>query len=68
MRSGSLDQAALDTIRLPAAELSEYRLVPQAELDDYLPAHMASRVRVAIRAREEGSTLYLVDRRALDGS
>lgn len=65
---GSLDQATLDRIRLPPDELSEYRLVPRAELDDYLPAHMARRVRVAIRAREEGSTLYLVDGRELDGS
>lgn len=65
---GTLDAATLDRIRLPADELSEYRLVPRAELDDYLPAHMARRVRVAIRAREEGSTRYLVDGRELDGS
>ena len=64
----SLDQATLDMIRLPADELSEYRLVTPAELDHYLPAHMARRVREAIRAREEGSTLYLVDGHALDGS
>ncbi|MDQ3553481.1 MAG: GNAT family N-acetyltransferase [Chloroflexota bacterium] len=65
---GTLDAATIHTIRLPADELSEYRLVPPAELDDYLPVHMARRVREAIRAREEGSTLYLVDGHALDGS
>ncbi len=65
---GTLDAATIDTIRLPANELSEYRLVPRAELDDYLPAHMARRVRQAIRARKEGSTLYLVDGHALDSS
>jgi hypothetical protein len=38
-----------------------------AFFDEY-GERMARRVREAIRAREEGSTLYLVDGHALDGS
>lgn len=57
---GTLDEATLGRIRLPTEELSEYRLVYSDQLDEYLPEHMARRVREAIRARHEGSTLYLV--------
>ena len=65
---GILDEATLATIRLPADELSEHRLVNPEELDDYLPAHMARRVREAIGARDEGPPLYLVDGRMVNGS
>lgn len=65
---GTLDEAAFDRVRLPADELSEYRLVDPGQLDDCLPEHMARRVRAALRARHEGSTLYLVDGRTLDRS
>jgi 8-oxo-dGTP pyrophosphatase MutT (NUDIX family) len=49
---GTLDAGA--DIVLQESELDEWRFVPVAELDSYLPDHMAERVRAAVHARENG--------------
>jgi DNA-binding transcriptional MerR regulator/ADP-ribose pyrophosphatase YjhB (NUDIX family) len=46
-------------ITLPAAELRSWAWCADDELDDRLPAHMLRRIRAALRARAEGTTLYL---------
>ena len=46
-------------IRLQEAELDDYRFVPAADLDDYLPPVMVARVAAALRSRGTGGTAYL---------
>ena len=46
-------------ILLQEAELDDYRFVPAADLDDYLPPVMGARVAAALRSRGTGGTAYL---------
>jgi 8-oxo-dGTP diphosphatase len=41
-------------IRLQAEELDDYRFVPPADLDQYVPGFMTARIQVALRARATG--------------
>lgn len=46
-------------IVLQESELDDYRLVPPAELGEYVPKHLEARVRGALSARETGIPVYL---------
>jgi 8-oxo-dGTP diphosphatase len=48
-------------IVLQEAELDDYRFVAPAEVDDYLPPHMAVRVTSALRARDGGAVYVPAD-------
>ena len=52
---GVLDEDDLKAIRLQEEELLSWRLVPRAELDDYLLGTLGHRVRVALDVLAEGS-------------
>jgi hypothetical protein len=43
-------------IRLAPDELSEWRMVPVTKLEEYLPAFMARRIRVAVECAVDGTT------------
>jgi 8-oxo-dGTP diphosphatase len=59
---GVLSPAQIASIRLPAAELSEYRFVPPDEALPLLsPPHLRRRVAACLRALRAGATLYLHD-------
>ncbi|MDT5292004.1 MAG: 8-oxo-dGTP diphosphatase [Mycobacterium sp.] len=48
-------------ISLPPGELSRWAWCTESELQDRLPAHMLRRTLAALRARADGTTLYLED-------
>jgi hypothetical protein len=50
-------------IVLQRAELDDFRFTEAADLDSYLPPHMAARVRAALAGRAEGGTVYQPDPR-----
>jgi 8-oxo-dGTP pyrophosphatase MutT (NUDIX family) len=56
---GILNGDVTSRIVLPSDELVEWRLVGIGELDQYLPAHMARRIRVAHRCAIDGTTMDL---------
>jgi 8-oxo-dGTP pyrophosphatase MutT (NUDIX family) len=49
------------SIRLNEEELRSFRFMPEEELDEYLTAGLAFRVRSAIRAVEAGTMVEIVD-------
>jgi ADP-ribose pyrophosphatase YjhB (NUDIX family) len=47
------------SIVLQTEELDAFRFVPPSELGGHLPAHMATRVTSALRARSSGGAMYV---------
>lgn len=58
---GLLAPAAIAQIRLPPAELAEYRFAPLPEVLALLNERLAVRVPFALRAHEQGRVAYLED-------
>jgi 8-oxo-dGTP diphosphatase len=55
---GMLAEATLAKITLQADELAEWRFVAETELDSYVPARLARRLRTALKAKAEHRTAY----------
>jgi len=64
---GVLAESAAAAIRLPAEELRSFAFVELAGLADFLPPILVRRAAAAIRARDEGRTLYLEDGYLISG-
>jgi len=56
--AGFLPEAVRAEISFDDGELVEWRFVDAADLDDYLPARLARRIRTALVARESGVPVY----------
>ena len=50
-----------DRIRLQKEELDDWRFVPPADFDEYLPPFLARRARGAVTGRATGRTVYVAD-------
>jgi len=55
---GLLDGEGRRRITLGSTEIRECRFVYDEQLDNYVPARLSRRIRVAIRARRSGETVY----------
>jgi 8-oxo-dGTP diphosphatase len=55
---GTLPDEATDNVTFADGEISELRLVETGELDTYLPARLARRLRLALQARTQRRTVY----------
>jgi len=55
---GTLDATQLAELRPDGAEVDEYRFVDLADLDRYVPARLARRLRTALTARRRGRPIY----------
>jgi 8-oxo-dGTP pyrophosphatase MutT (NUDIX family) len=58
---GVMTPDQLSAIRLPAEELSEWKLVEVADADAFLPSIRTRRLRAAVAARRTGRAAYLED-------
>jgi ADP-ribose pyrophosphatase YjhB (NUDIX family) len=56
---GQLSEAQLSSIKLPAAELTEYAFVGEEDFDTVFTDRLARRIGVAVAARRERRPLYL---------
>jgi ADP-ribose pyrophosphatase YjhB (NUDIX family) len=56
---GVLSAEQIQLIRLPASELSAYRLLPPTEALPLLTMNLAARILPSLRALKEGTTAYL---------
>ncbi len=64
---GVLSASAAQRIKLPAEELSEYRLCPPEEAARLLNPLQGQRVLTALRCRQQHRTIYLEDQREIGG-
>ena len=55
---GILPDGAIDDVTFADGEIAELRLVEAGDLDTYLPARLARRLRLALQARSQRRTLY----------
>jgi len=54
---GTLDDTLIATLRLPDTELVSFRFVDACDLDQFTRPTLASRIRIALRARHEGTLI-----------
>jgi hypothetical protein len=62
---GTLDDALLQSILLPADELERWEYVNPTQLDRYLPPRLVLRVSAALHARDRGAPSYVEHGRAV---
>lgn len=58
---GALSADEIATIRIPPAELADFAFCTAEEAETRLPPYLSRRVAAAMRARDDGSTIYLDD-------
>jgi 8-oxo-dGTP pyrophosphatase MutT (NUDIX family) len=55
---GRLDDKALDAITFADGEIAEVRYAPPADLDSYVPARLARRIRSTLTAKVQGRPVH----------